>query len=127
LWDPTVGHFKSIKRAIEKHVLKVDESLFKIDEPIVKFDNLIDQIHHLNQIKRDVRNESAFYRNEIQTLQQEVERQRLLNERLTKKISLPVRPAEVISQESKIDLQILRRQKEELSMKLQQLQKQIFP
>ncbi len=71
---------------------------------------------------RDFRNESASYRNQLQQLQQETEQLRLLNERLlnsAKPQTVDTAPAKVL--ENKVDLQVLRRQNEMLSMKNREL------
>lgn len=108
LWDPSTEHFKALKQSIEQHFKENTLPSDKADD--------------LNQMKREIRNESLYYRHELNALQQEVERQKLLNERLTQAGQTATRSKSDGLSANKIDLQILRRQNEQLSMKVQQQQ-----
>jgi hypothetical protein len=113
LWDPVTSTFSLLKKSIQdqfSHLLPV-ESDPKSQEPSTPLDQ------EINILRRELRNETAAYRNQLQSLQQEVERQRLLNERL----SAPATDSTVRS-EDRVDLQVLRRQNEQLTMKIRELE-----
>lgn len=121
LWDPGARHFTEIKKAVEGYLTELEEDLEPLDL------NDIDEgkdanLDGVDQLKRELRNEAAAYRNELQELQQEVERQRLLNDRLLRKLNDHAGGSALIPQADKVDLQVLRRQNEQLNMKLRELQ-----
>jgi len=112
LWDPVTSTFTSIKKSIADnfaHLIPLD---LKESEPTTQMDVEVDIL------RRELRNETAAYRNQLQALQQEVERQRLLNERL----STPVKQKPAAGGSDRIDLHILRRQNEQLAMKVRELE-----
>jgi len=73
----------------------------------------------MDALRRELRNESAAYRNQLQVLQQEVERQRLLNERLVENEHAKSE-GEPLKGDSRLDLHVLRQQNQQLSMKLRE-------
>ena len=122
LWDPGARHFSEIKKAMELYLAEFDGAMESMDLSAVSGEIHSDQGEGVDQLRRELRNESATYRNELQGLQQEVERQRLLNERLTKQMQSEADVDSSIPKEDKVDLQILRRQNEQLNMKVRELQ-----
>lgn len=112
LWDPVTSTFTAIKRAINDNFSNLLPVEVKEPEPATKLDQ------EINILRRELRNETAAYRNQLQVLQQEVERQRLLNERL----SAPVADQSSAPPVDRVDLQVLRRQNEQLAMKVRELE-----
>jgi hypothetical protein len=123
LWDPSANHFSAIKRSLESYLAEFDDSMVSLDLSKVSVDELAENLESVDQLCRDFRNESALYRNELQQLQQETEQLRLLNERLVNSAQTKVSQAGGSkSLDNKVDLQVLRRQNEMLSMKNRELQ-----
>lgn len=122
LWDPGARHFSEIKKAMGQYLAEFDDALVSMDLAAVSETDATDQLLDVDQLRRELRNESATYRNELQALQQEVERQRLLNERLIKQTQSADEPKPVLPKEDKVDLHVLRRQNELLNMKIRELQ-----
>lgn len=121
LWDPSHNTFSNIKRALGVYfkALRKDAELRKIDTPAQDStqETFVQEMHAL---RRELRNESAAYRNQLQVLQQEVERQRLLNERLVKSEQAKTE-GEPLKGDSRLDLHVLRQQNQRLNMKLREL------
>jgi hypothetical protein len=106
LWDPSTAIFSAITEALDEsqgtllHQVTGDE--FSTDE--------------VTNIKRTLRNEEAAYRNQVQQLQQELEQQKLLAERLAKQLSV------IMEKRSTLDEHELRQQNERLNMKVREQQ-----
>lgn len=123
LWDPGARHFSQIKSAIANYLAEFDGQVDALDLSSLSDDPTgMDQTDNTDLLRRELRNESAAYRNELQVLQQEVERQRLLNERLIKQLNNTPQATSGGKPEDKVDLQVLRRHNEQLSMKLRELE-----
>jgi hypothetical protein len=123
LWDPSANHFSAIKGSLESYLTEFDDSIVSLDLSKVSEDQQPENSEGVDQLCREFRNESAAYRNELQQLQQETEQLRLLNERLANSARTDVpRAGGVKPLEHKVDLQVLRRQNEMLSMKNRELQ-----
>jgi len=106
LWDPSTATFSAITEAL-------DESQGVLLDQVTQDDYSSDDV---TSIKRTLRNEEAAYRNHIQQLQQELEQQKLLAERLTKQLS------DLMKKRSTLDEHELRQQNERLSMKVREQQ-----
>lgn len=122
LWDPGANHFSAIKKSLERYLVKLDGSRASQNFTEDSEKELQENSKTIGQLCRDFRNESASYRNQLQQLQQEIEQLRLLNQRLLNSSQLQAvdsAPAKVL--ENKVDLQVLRRQNEMLSMKNREL------
>jgi hypothetical protein len=121
LWDPSHNTFSNIKRALAVYfkALRKDAEISKVESPVEnsKEETFTQEMHAL---RRELRNESAAYRNQLQVLQQEVERQRLLNERLVKNEQAKTQ-GESLKGDSRLDLHVLRQQNQRLNMKLREL------
>lgn len=121
LWDPSHNTFSNIKRALAVYfkALRKDAEISKVESPAEKSkeETFTQEMHAL---RRELRNESAAYRNQLQVLQQEVERQRLLNERLVKNEQAKTQ-GESLKGDSRLDLHVLRQQNQRLNMKLREL------
>lgn len=108
LWEPSTTVFTAVKKAVA--------------DTLDKFQSVVmDEIPDVEQLKRAMRNETQTFRNQLQSLQQEVERQRLINERLQDKL------AEYAGQEEnqgdkRIELQMLRLQNQSLLQKVRELE-----
>lgn len=123
LWDPGARHFSQIKSAMANYLAELKEKEGPLDLSNVSKDpSTDDQADNTDILRRELRNESAAYRNELQVLQQEVERQRLLNERLIKQLNHAPHAISEANPENKVDLQVLRRHNEQLGMKLRELE-----
>lgn len=107
LWEPSTTIFSAVKKAVSQVLDK--SATAAEDEPL-----------DVDQLKRAMRNETQTFRTQLQSMQQEVERQRLLNERLQKKL------AELNAQEDggdkRIELQMLRLQNQSLLQKVRELE-----
>lgn len=67
LWDPTTGDFSAIRRVVSQRIGKVDEQ-----KPA--------QVKDPEQIQRQYRNDAITYKNQMQAMQQEMERQKVISE-----------------------------------------------
>lgn len=106
LWDPTTTIFAAVKKAVAD---VLGESEAEENEPL-----------DMDQLKRAMRNETQAFRNQLQSMQQEVERQRLLNERLQKKLAEATAQDE--GSDKRVELQMLRLQNQSLLQKLRELE-----
>ena len=120
LWDPSHNTFSNIKRALGVYfkALRNDADSNK-SKSVLADSNKETLSQEMNSLRRELRNESAAYRNQLQVLQQEVERQRLLNERLVQHEH--VNEGVPLKGDSRLDLHVLRQQNQQLSMKLREL------
>lgn len=122
LWDPTTNTFTSVKKAIMRDfkqlIIKVDYQALEVNESqTVTTNSSTDKSVEL--LRRELRNETATYRNQLQSLQQEIERQRLLNERMAAKLaSTP----SFVKEAQTLDERQLRLENDRLMMKIRELQ-----
>ncbi len=116
LWDPLTSTFSQVKKALQENFQHLASTKVAEEES----DNPLNQKSGLEGLRRELRNESATYRNQLQVLQQEVERQCHLNERLSSR--LDESPVQASSPEQRVDLQVLRHQNDQLEMKVRELQ-----
>lgn len=121
LWDPSNSTFSAIKKALgiyfsalKKEQEKDQSKPLSTAQSSSDGDNPVSE--ELSALRRELRNESAAYRNQLQVLQQEIERQRLVNERLT-----GTEESDVVTGDSRVDLHVLRQQNQQLSMKVREL------
>lgn len=105
LWDPSTVVFSSIQAALEES----KGTLFQASTEAQDEDSV-------STIKRTLRNEEAANRHLSQQLQQDLEQQKLINERLNNQIS------DLESRRSNLDELSLRQENEELAMKVRQLE-----
>ncbi|WP_283786831.1 hypothetical protein QNI23_009860 [Bermanella sp. WJH001] len=105
LWDPSTAVFAAINTALD------DAQGELVHQPSPQ-----DPAEEVSQIKRTLRNEEAAYRNQIQQLQQELEKQTLLTERATQQL------AELSQKRSSLAEHELRRENESLNMKIREQQ-----
>ncbi|GAA6133218.1 hypothetical protein NBRC116188_00070 [Oceaniserpentilla sp. 4NH20-0058] len=105
LWDPSTVIFSNIQEALEqsKGALFQASTEPQDEDPVTT-------------IKRTLRNEEAAYRNLSQQLQQELEQQKLINERLQKQIN------QFEKRKATHDEISLRQENEALSMQVRKLQ-----
>jgi len=115
LWEPTTNTFSAIKKAIH-------EQFHGLASASVSSNPKSQQESEVDVLRRELRNESASYRNQLQALQQEIERQRLLNERLTGLMDKGTSSTPLSQPADRVDLHVLRRQNEQLQMKVRELQ-----
>jgi hypothetical protein len=106
LWDPSTTVFSAINEAL-------DESQGALLDQVAQDDFSNDDV---STLKRTLRNEEAAYRNEIQQLQQELEQQKMLAERLARQVS------ELTETRSTLQEHELRQQNERLNMKVREQQ-----
>jgi hypothetical protein len=106
LWDPSTATFRAITEAL-------DESQGRLMHEVASDEPSADDVA---SIKRTLRNEEAAYRNQVQQLQQALEQQTLLSERLTEQVS------ELSAKRSSLAEHELRQHNERLSMKIRELQ-----
>lgn len=120
LWDPATSTFMAIKKAIHSEFDALVRHQAKAQDVLEENDGTNTQdIDDVESLKRTLRNETASYRNQLQSLQQEIERQRLLNERLHRKIETD-QPSG--SEENRLDLTALRQQNEQLQHRIRELE-----
>ena len=105
LWDPSTSVFAAITEALDH----AQGELMHQESPP-------DPIEEISHIKRTLRNEEAAYRNQIQQLQQDLEKQKLLTERVSRQLS------ELSQKRSSLAEHELRRENESLSMKVREHQ-----
>lgn len=114
LWDPSTSTFVAVKKSIASAFDRLVEDMTGIAECSTEQSPIDDDVENL---KRILRNEAATYRNQLQSLQQEIERQQLLNERLLRK-----EQRQTVSVENRIDLQVLRQQNQVLQQRVRELE-----
>jgi len=117
LWDPTTSTFVAIKKAIQHE--SNGAFLEKQLDDMANVTTAVEEVEDVDSLRRKLRNETAAYRNQLQSLQQEIERQRLLNERLHRKISTDDQGQ---GHQNKLDLTALRQQNEQLTMRVRELE-----
>lgn len=117
LWDPTTSTFVAIKKAIQHE--SNSAFLEKQLDDMGSMPTDAEEIEDIDSLRRKLRNETAAYRNQLQSLQQEIERQRLLNERLHRKIDTD---EQSLGHQNKLDLTALRQQNEQLTMRVRELE-----
>ena len=108
LWDPSTAIFSAINTTLDEIQ---GELLHQVTQQGTH--------EEVVSIKRILRNEEAAYRNQVQQLQQELEQQKLLAERVTKQLSL------LSQKRSTLDEHELRRENERLNMKVREQQVQL--
>lgn len=105
LWDPSTVIFSQIQDALEESKGDLLHASTEVPEE-----------DPVSSIKRTLRNEEAAYRNLSQQLQQELEQQKLINERLQKQI------AEFEKRKATLDEIGLRQENESLAMQVRKLE-----
>lgn len=122
LWDPTTNTFTSVKKAImsdfKQLIIKAEyqsaeEGESQSQAAVSSADKSVEIL------RRELRNETAAYRNQLQSLQQEIERQRLLNERMADKIA---NTSSIAKESQTLDERQLRLENDRLMMKIRELQ-----
>lgn len=109
MWDPSTVTFSAIKQALEE-----SQGSLLHDFANMPQDNNID--HQISSIKRSLRNEEAASRSQAQQYQQELEKQKLIVERLQNQL------ADITQKRSTLDEHSLRQENERLKMKVRELQ-----
>lgn len=117
LWDPTTSTFVAVKKAILDGWEAELDKVANVSE--TGFEGSVDEDEDIDVLRRTLRNETAAYRNQLQSLQQEIERQRLLNERLHRKIETDHHEED---SHSGLDLTALRQQNEQLKTRVKELE-----
>ena len=105
LWDPSTVIFSSIQDALEQSKGDLLHASTEVPEE-----------DPVSSIKRTLRNEEAAYRSLSQQLQQELEQQKLINERLQKQI------ADLNQRKANLDEISLRQENEDLAMQVRKLE-----
>ncbi len=116
LWDPATSTFVAIKKALTSHgVIKASLDIRQPEVSTQEDDEAEDDIASL---RRTLRNETMAYRNQLQSLQQEIEKQRLLNERLHRQLD----SKQAHDSDNRLDLSALRQQNQQLSQRVRELE-----
>ena len=104
LWEPVTSDFMAIRKALRDNRLAASETNAKTAEKTVNpvsavervsgasAGSLLAQKHadpEVEELKRTLRNEVEAYRNQLAQLQQEIERQRGMNEKLSRQSMAP--------------------------------------
>jgi len=116
LWDPSTSTFVSIKKALTSH--GVIKAALDIRQPPVNAQDDADEEDDIASLRRTLRNETMAYRNQLQSLQQEIEKQRLLNERLHRQLE----SQQSHDTDNRLDLSALRQQNQVLSQRVRELE-----
>lgn len=106
LWDPSTVTFAAIQGALEA---SQGEWLHNVTDLPYEEEDVV-------SVKRTLRNEEAANRNQVQQLQQEIEQQKLLVERLQAEL------LELRNKKSSLNEHELRRENDQLNMKLREQQ-----
>ena len=115
MWDPATSTFVAIKKAVQQNFPYL-QNTGEAPEAI-QFSERDDE-EYSDVLKRALRNEVASYRNQMQELQQELEKQMLVNERLQNRLD----EFESQNPSGNLDLTALRQQNHTLQQKVRELE-----